>query len=112
MLKRVFDIFISVIGLIILLPIFIVVAIIIKIDSPGSIFFKQERIGKDSKPFYPFKFRTMIEGAINKGLGYTVSKDDDRITRIGKFLRKWAIDEFPQLVNVLKGDMSVVGPRP
>jgi lipopolysaccharide/colanic/teichoic acid biosynthesis glycosyltransferase len=81
-------------------------------DSTGSIFFKQERIGKDGKPFYPFKFRTMVEGAVNKGLGYTVSANDDRITKLGKFLRKWGIDELPQLINVLKGEMSLVGPRP
>ena len=73
---------------------------------------KQERIGKDGNPFYPFKFRTMVEGAVSKGLGYTVSNNDERITKTGKFLRKWGIDEFPQLINVLKGEMSLVGPRP
>lgn len=111
-LKRIFDVLGSMIGLIILAPVFFIVAILIKINSVGPIFFKQERIGKDGKSFYPFKFRTMIEGAINKGLGYTVSSNDERITKIGKFLRKWGIDEFPQLINVLKGEMSLVGPRP
>lgn len=111
-LKRIFDIFISLIGLIILSPLFLVVAVLIKIDSPGSVFFIQERVGKNGKIFYPFKFRTMENGAINKGLGVTVSENDSRITRIGKFLRKWGVDEFPQLINVLKGEMSLVGPRP
>ncbi|OGZ72277.1 MAG: sugar transferase [Candidatus Staskawiczbacteria bacterium RIFCSPLOWO2_01_FULL_38_12b] len=111
-LKRVFDVFGAVIGLVILAPIFFIVAMLIKIDSVGSVFFKQERIGKDGNPFYPFKFRTMVEGAVSKGLGYTVSNNDERITKTGKFLRKWGIDEFPQLINVLKGEMSLVGPRP
>ena len=110
--KRIFDIVASSIGLILLAPLFIIVAIAVKLDSPGVIFFRQERIGKDGKPFYPFKFRTMIAGAANKGLGHTVSKDDDRITKAGKFLRKWGIDELPQFINILKGEMSLVGPRP
>ena len=111
-LKRIFDVVVSIIGLILLLPLFLIVAILIKIDSHSPIFFLQERIGKDGKSFYPFKFRTMIDGAINKGLGVTVSNDDKRITKMGKFLRKYGIDEFPQLINVLKGEMSLVGPRP
>jgi lipopolysaccharide/colanic/teichoic acid biosynthesis glycosyltransferase len=111
-LKRVFDFLIALIGLVILSPLFLVVAILIKLDSEGPVFFKQERIGKDSKPFYPFKFRTMVQGAVDKGLGYTVAKDDERITKLGKFLRKWGVDELPQLINVLKGEMSLVGPRP
>jgi len=110
--KRILDVIISVIGLILLSPIFLVIAILVKIDSTGPVFFRQERIGKDGKPFYPFKFRTMIDGAVNKGLGYTVAVNDDRITKLGSFLRKWGIDEFPQLINVLKGEMSLVGPRP
>jgi|SRR3989344_1921211 len=110
--KRAFDILAALVGLIILLPLFLVVAILVKIDSPGKIFFMQERIGKNGKPFYPFKFRTMVEDAVNKGLGVTVSKDDERITGMGKFLRKWGIDELPQLMNVLNGEMSLVGPRP
>lgn len=110
--KRIFDILGSFLGLIVLSPIFIIVAILVKIDSGGPVFFKYERIGKDAKPFYPLKFRTMVVGAVDKGLGYTVSKDDERITKVGKFLRKWGIDEFPQLINVLTGEMSLVGPRP
>jgi len=110
--KRIMDVIISFVGLLLLFPFFLIICILIKIDSNGSIFFKQERIGKDGKPFYPFKFRTMIEGAVNKGLGITVSENDGRITKIGNFLRKYGIDEFPQLINVLNGEMSLVGPRP
>jgi len=111
-LKRCFDIFVALIGLVFLFPLFLIVAILIKLDSKGPVFFKYERIGKNGKPFYPFKFRTMIDGAINKGLGYNVIQKDERITRIGRFLRKWGIDELPQLINVLKGEMSLIGPRP
>jgi len=110
--KRVFDVFFSAIGLVVLSPLFLVAAVLIKLDSRGTVFFRQERIGKDGKPFYPFKFRTMIEGAQDKGLGVTVAKNDERITKVGKVLRHSAVDEFPQLINVLKGEMSVVGPRP
>jgi len=111
-LKRIFDIFISIVALVILSPLFLAVAILVKIDSAGDVFFLQERIGKNGKPFYPFKFRTMKKGAVNEGLGFTVSENDDRITKVGRFLRKYGIDEFPQLINVLKGEMSLVGPRP
>jgi len=111
-LKRIFDFLIALLGLILLSPLFAVTAVLVKLDSPGRVFFKQERIGKNGKPFYPFKFRTMVEGAVNKGLGYNVAENDERITKLGKFLRKWGIDEFPQLINVLKGEMSLVGPRP
>ena len=111
-LKRQIDFWGAIIGLIILFPAFFVIAILIKIDSCGSVFFRFERIGKDGKKFKPFKFRTMAKGAITRGLKYTVSKDDARITKIGKFLRKWGIDELPQLINVLIGEMSLVGPRP
>lgn len=111
-LKRSFDILGATLGLIILSPLFLVIAILIKLDSPGPVFFRYERIGKDGKPFFPFKFRTMVKGAIEKGLGYNVAENDERISRPGRFLRKWGIDEFPQLINVLKGEMSLVGPRP
>ncbi len=111
-LKRTFDVAVSALALLILLPFFIIVGILVRIDSKGSVFFRHERIGKNGKPFYPFKFRTMVEGSINKGLGYTVAKDDERITKLGKFLRKWGIDELPQFINILKGEMSLVGPRP
>lgn len=111
-LKRIFDFLGAFLGLIALSPLFFLVAILIKIDSPGPVFFRFERAGKNGKPFSPFKFRTMKEGAMKEGLGYNVSRDDERITKIGKFLRKWGIDELPQLINVLKGEMSLVGPRP
>ena len=111
-LKRQIDFWVAIVSLIILLPWFLIIAILIKIDSSGSVFFRFDRIGKDGKGFKPFKFRTMAKGAITRGLKYTVAKDDTRITRIGKFLRKWGIDELPQLINVLIGEMSLVGPRP
>ncbi len=111
-IKRIIDFFGALIGLILLSPLFLIVAILIKLDSSGPIFFKYERIGKDGKTFKPLKFRTMKEGAIKEGLGYNVAENDERITRIGRFLRRYGIDEFPQLINVLKGEMSLVGPRP
>jgi len=110
-LKRIFDVIGSGIGLIILFPIFIIIGILIKLDSKGPVFFIQERAGKDGKIFKAYKLRTMVENAEKKGLKYRVTKDDRRITRIGKRLR-WGIDELPQLINVFKGEMSLVGPRP
>jgi len=88
------------------------IAIAIKLDSSGPVLFTQIRAGKNGKPFTIYKFRTMIENAEEKGSGYFVEKNDDRITRVGAFLRRFSLDEFPQLINVLKGDMSLVGPRP
>ncbi len=112
MLKRLFDIIFSFFGLIVLTPLFLIISVLIKLDSKGPIFFRYERIGKDGKSFKPFKFRTMIRGAIKKGLGYNITENDKRITKIGRFFREWGIDELPQLINVLKGEMSLVGPRP
>lgn len=111
-IKRLFDIIVSLIGLAILALPFALVALAIKLDSKGPVFFKQERVGKDGKIFICWKFRTMIEGAVSQGLGVTVAQDDPRITRVGRFLRNWGLDELPQLINVLKGEMSLVGPRP
>ena len=111
MIKRIFDIVFSALGLVFLAPLFAIVAIIIKIDSRGPVFFCQERMGKDFIPFRIYKFRTMTENAEREGSAITVG-GDRRITGTGKFLRKYKIDEFPQLLNVLKGDMSFVGPRP
>lgn len=85
---------------------------LIKLDSKGPVFFNQERVGEDGELFTIYKFRTMVENAENKGSGYYVKKNDNRITKIGNFLRKTSLDELPQLINVLKGDMSLVGPRP
>lgn len=110
-IKRVFDFFAALIGIIVISPILIVVSIAIKLDSPGNIMFLQKRVGKDEKEFYIYKFRTMVTDAEKLGKQITVGKDS-RITKVGAFLRKYKIDELPQLFNVLKGDMSLVGPRP
>jgi lipopolysaccharide/colanic/teichoic acid biosynthesis glycosyltransferase len=111
-LKRTIDLLGSAVGLLVLVAPFILIAVLIKRDSPGPIFFLQERVGRDGKPFVCWKFRTMVVGAIDQGLGVTVAQNDSRITRIGHVLRNWGIDELPQLINVLKGEMSLVGPRP
>ncbi|MDI9216982.1 MULTISPECIES: sugar transferase [Clostridium] len=110
-IKRIFDFLASLLGIIILSPILLIVAIAIKIDSKGNILFMQKRIGKNGVPFYIYKFRTMVSDAEKLGKQITVGKDN-RITKVGAFLRKYKIDELPQLFNVLKGDMSLVGPRP
>lgn len=110
-LKRLFDIIFSFLGVIFLFPLFLIIVILIKISSKGPIIFKQERVGKNFKKFYLYKFRTMIIEAEKKGSSITTA-NDPRITKIGKFLRKFKLDEFPQLINVLKGDISFVGPRP
>lgn len=110
-LKRIFDFTCSLIGLIILSPFFLIIAIAIKVDSKGPVFFKQKRIGKNGNPFEIYKFRTMVVDAESLGKQITVG-EDPRITRVGSFLRKYKLDEFPQLINVLIGDMSLVGPRP
>ena len=110
MLKRIFDITLSLFGLIILLPFMLIIAILIKIDSKGSVFFKQIRVTKNGKEVKIFKYRTMRVGS-DKYSQITVGKDG-RITKIGSFLRKYKLDEIPQLINVLIGDMSLVGPRP
>lgn len=112
-LKRSIDLLGSTIGLILLAIPFLIIAIKIKRDSPGPVFFKQERLGKDGVPFFIIKFRTMVVNAEKKGDGlFVYGTDDNRITRIGKILRKTSLDELPQLINVWKGEMSLVGPRP
>ena len=110
-MKRLFDLICSIIGIIILLPFFVLFTILIVIDSGFPIFYVQKRVGKDSQYFSLLKFRTMYINSDKKGL-LTIGKKDSRITRIGYFLRKYKIDELPQLFNVLIGDMSLVGPRP
>tara|TARA_B100001758_G_scaffold140841_1_gene121339 strand:- start:114 stop:701 length:588 start_codon:yes stop_codon:yes gene_type:complete len=110
MTKRLFDVIFSLLGILFLLPVFIIVSILIKIDSTGPIFFLQERVGLNGKLFKIIKFRSMEEDH-NNSLTVTL-KNDKRITRIGKNLRKYKIDEIPELINVLFGDMSFVGPRP
>jgi len=111
MAKRTFDIFFSFLGLIITFPLFLIIAPIIKISSRGPVFFRGERIGKNGRPFRMLKFRTMIAGAENLG-GPSTSIDDPRLLKIGRFFKKYQLDEIPQLINVLKGEMSFVGPRP
>lgn len=112
-IKRLFDFFGSVIGIIIISPFLITVAIAIKITSKGPVFFKQKRVGKDGKTFNIIKFRTMVVNAEKMGSGLFVKTEaDNRITRVGKFLRATSLDELPQLFNVLAGQMSLVGPRP
>jgi lipopolysaccharide/colanic/teichoic acid biosynthesis glycosyltransferase len=100
------------VGLIFLSPIIYFVGVLIRLDSPGPAFFRQERIGKDGKPFISYKFRSMVDRASTMGLGLNMSVNDDRITRVGKLLRNTSLDELPQLFNVIKGEMSLVGPRP
>ena len=111
MFKRLFDIFFSVIGILILLPFIILISLVIAIDSRGGIFYKQIRVGKGGQDFYLLKFRSMKTDSDKQGL-LTIGGQDSRITRIGYFIRKYKIDELPQLINVVIGDMSLVGPRP
>ena len=112
-LKRLIDICGSLFGLVILSPLFIIIAISIKLTSEGPVIFKQERLGKNGRVFKIYKFRTMVVNAENIGDGLTVkSESDSRITKVGRILRKTSLDELPQLFNVLVGHMSLVGPRP
>ena len=111
MLKRLFDLFFSFTGLIVLLPLLLLVSIWVTLDSKGGIFYFQERVGKNGKGFNLLKFRTMFLGADKEGL-LTVGAKDRRVTNAGYWLRKYKLDELPQLINVLIGDMSLVGPRP
>lgn len=112
-LKRIIDIIGSLVGLVFLSPVFLVIALLIKMDSPGPVFFVQDRLGLRGKTFRIIKFRTMVMNAENIGDGLRVSSESDpRITRVGRVLRATSLDELPQLINVLKGDMSLVGPRP
>ncbi|HKC67473.1 MAG TPA: sugar transferase [Bacteroidia bacterium] len=111
MLKRLFDIVCSLTGILLLLPVFIIIALLIVMDSKGGIFYRQVRVGKNNKDFFLLKFRTMQTGSDKKGL-LTVGSKDSRVTRTGYYLRKYKLDELPQLFNVLFGSMSLVGPRP
>jgi lipopolysaccharide/colanic/teichoic acid biosynthesis glycosyltransferase len=110
-MKRILDVMGSALGLLLLLPVLAVIAVIIKLDSPGPIFFRQERVGRGGRSFRIFKFRSMVVGAARAGTALTVD-GDTRITRVGMVLRKNKLDELPQFINVLAGDMSIVGPRP
>jgi lipopolysaccharide/colanic/teichoic acid biosynthesis glycosyltransferase len=110
-LKTSIDVLFSFLVLFLLLPFLLIIMVFIKIDSPGPIFFLQERIGKNGKPFMMIKFRTMVQDAEKNGPKWA-DKNDCRVTRVGHYLRKYRIDEIPQLLNVISGDMSIIGPRP
>lgn len=111
MIKRTFDIGASALALLLCTPLFLLIAALIKLDSAGPIFFSQQRVGKNFRPFWIYKFRSMVREAPFKGPEITTG-NDERITRVGWFLRKTKFDELPQLINVIKGEMSLVGPRP
>jgi lipopolysaccharide/colanic/teichoic acid biosynthesis glycosyltransferase len=111
MIKRGFDFIFSLIGLLLISPLLFFIAIIIRLDSKGPAFFIQPRVGQNNSDFNIFKFRTMRMKSDSKGF-LTIGNNDSRVTKIGYFLRRYKIDEFPQLINILKGDMSFVGPRP
>jgi len=110
-MKRLFDIVFSLIFLILLLPLYLIISLSIIIDSKGGIFYRQQRVGKNSIDFWLYKFRTMRTGAEKNGL-LTIGSNDTRVTKVGYILRKYKMDELPQLFNILLGDMSIVGPRP
>lgn len=111
-IKRLIDFILSLVGMIILLPVFIVLALIIKLDSKGPILFKQERIGKNKKEFHILKFRTMRTDTPKDMPTHMLQNPDVFITKVGKVLRKTSLDELPQIINILKGEMSIIGPRP
>ena len=112
MARRAIDVTASGVSLLLLAVPFLAIALLIKLSSPGPVFFRQERVGKDGQLFNIWKFRTMVDGAVNMGLGLNTSADDARITRVGRFLRALSLDELPQLINVFRGEMSLIGPRP
>ncbi|PIP13351.1 MAG: hypothetical protein COX49_02310 [bacterium (Candidatus Stahlbacteria) CG23_combo_of_CG06-09_8_20_14_all_40_9] len=109
MLKRVFDVLLSLVAVVLLSPPLMAIAMLIKLDSRGPLFYKSKRMGKDAIPFYMYKFRSMLNNSSGSKI---TTRDDKRITRIGRILRKWKMDELPNLFNVLSGEMSLVGPRP
>lgn len=111
MLKRAFDVLSAGAGLLVLLPLFVCLAALVRIDSPGPVFFRQKRVGRHGREFELLKFRSMRVDAPAKGPQITIGRDP-RVTRLGEPLRKWKLDELPQLLNVVRGDMSLIGPRP
>ena len=111
-MNRALDVTIAAVGLALASPILLAAAIAIRLDSPGPVFYRQPRVGKDGVPFRLWKLRTMVVGAEHQGTGLYIVDRDPRITRVGRFLRRFSLDELPNLINVLEGDMSVVGPRP
>jgi len=110
--KSAFDVVAGICVLVIILPLFAFIAIAIKLDSSGPVLFKQQRVGINGKCFLIYKFRTMIENAENIGAGLNIVDKDPRITVVGKILRDWSLDELPQIINIVKGEMSFIGPRP
>lgn len=111
-IKRTFDLFFGILGLVFFLPLFILIGIAIKFDSDGQIFFKQLRLGKGKRPYNIYKFRSMVANAENMKGGIFNTENDSRVTKVGNFLRVTSLDEVPQFINIIKGDMSFVGPRP
>jgi lipopolysaccharide/colanic/teichoic acid biosynthesis glycosyltransferase len=111
-IKRMMDLTVAVTGLLLSLPISLLAALLIRLDSPGPILYRQRRAGLDGRPYTLYKFRTMKHNAEAESGAVWADKFDDRVTRVGKFMRKWRIDEIPQLINVLRDEMSLVGPRP
>ncbi len=111
-IKRLLDLFISIAAISIFFLPSLLISVLIKLESKGPVFFYQMRVGKDGKDFLMYKFRTMIEGAEHKGKGLEIEKNDTRITHVGNLLRLTSMDEFPQFINILKGEMSFIGPRP
>jgi len=111
MLKQIFDLFFSIILIMLLIPLFMIVGILIKLDSPGPIFFRQKRIGKDNKPFMIYKFRSMSVGAPD-GAKENLGEKNSYVTKGGMIIRRFTIDELPNLINIVRGEMSLVGPRP
>lgn len=110
--KYMLDFIVAFSGFIISLPIFLIISLLIVLESKGPVFFLQDRLGQNGKVFKIFKFRTMVDGAINMGEGLHTYEGDPRITKVGSILRKTSLDEIPQIFNVLKGEMSIIGPRP
>ena len=111
-LNRALDVFLAGAGLVVTSPLLAAAAVAVKLEDRGAIVYRQMRVGKDGRDFELLKLRTMIEGAETKGAGYAVNRGDPRITRVGRFLRRTSLDELPQLWNVVRGDMSLIGPRP
>lgn len=111
-IKRLIDFILSVIGLILLSPLFLILALVIKLDSKGPVFFKQKRIGKEKKHFYILKFRTMRSDTPSDMPTHMLSSPESFITKIGAFLRRTSLDELPQIINIIKGEMAIIGPRP
>lgn len=110
--KCIIDFVLALVGLIVISPLLLIISILIRLESKGTVFFLQERLGQNGRVFKIYKFRTMVDGAINMGSGLHTDEGDPRITKVGNILRKTSLDEIPQLINILKGEMSIIGPRP